>query len=82
MSAQARVDQFLNLLKLLVSSYLTVLLIRRFLEIDGARVWTAMFPSLATMKQNLGWLGLTTNILFNLAWQFDDKSSWHSVIAG
>ena len=82
MAAQALVDQILNLIKIVVIGVLTILLINRFLHLQDGHILSAMFPSLNTMKNNLGVLGLVTNILFNLAWQFVNNSSWQSVIAG
>ena len=36
----------------------------------------------STIVTNLGILGFATNIIFNLAWQFVDNSSWQSIIGG
>ena len=82
MRGNAIVDQLLNLIKVIIITLFTLLLINRFIHIDGSNFLTSMFPSVDTMKKNLGLFGLITNILFNLAWQFVDNSSWQSVIAG
>jgi hypothetical protein len=82
MKGQAKVDQGLNAIKLLVVTLITVLLIRRLAHFEHVQFMAALFPSWSTVKQNLGLLGLTTNIIFNVAWQFVDNSSWQSVIAG
>lgn len=82
MRGQAIVDQGLNGIKLIVVTLITVLLIRRLTYFDHTQFFAALFPSWSTVKQNLGLLGLVTNIIFNLAWQFVDNSSWQSIIAG
>jgi hypothetical protein len=78
----AAADLLLNIVKLIAVCTLTYLLLNRFFAQPQSSLWTAMFPSVATMKENLGWWGLITNIAFSLAWQFVDTSTWQSVIAG
>ena len=82
MKGNALVDQLLNFIKILVIVFLTILLMNRFIKINNINLLVSIFPSLDTMKQNLGIFGLMTNIIFNLAWQFIDNSSWQSIIAG
>lgn len=43
---------------------------------------SALFPSRNALMINMGLFGFATNIVFNLAWQFVDASSWQSIIAG
>lgn len=82
LKGNASVDKLLNLLKIIVIGLLTFLLLQRFFALENVSFYKAMFPSFETMKQNLGIWGLITNIIFNLAWQFVDNSSWQSIIAG
>jgi hypothetical protein len=71
-----------NLLKIVVICFLTYLLFKRFVTQSQSSVWSALFPPLTTMVENLGWWGLITNVMFNLAWQFVDMSTWQSIIGG
>jgi len=82
LKGNASVDKFLNLLKIVVIGTLTFLLMQRFFSLENTSFVHAMFPSFETMKKNLGVWGLITNVIFNLAWQFVDNSSWQSIIAG
>jgi urea-proton symporter len=40
-----------------------------------------LFPPFSKVVATLGLLGLFTNIVFSLAWQFVDMSTWHNVAA-
>jgi hypothetical protein len=82
MRGNAVVDQFLNLIKLILIFGLTAVLIRALATQPRPDLWHAIFPPFATVVQNLGLWGFITNIVFNLAWQFVDNSSWQSIIAG
>jgi len=82
MRGNAKVDQFLNLIKILAVLFITILLVGKLIYIEHHQLIAAIFPSFRTMQKNLGLFGLATNIIFNLAWQFVDNSSWQSVIAG
>jgi Na+/proline symporter len=82
LKGNAAVDKLLNLLKIVVIILLTFFLLERFFSLENISFSKAMFPSLQTMKENLGVWGLITNLIFNLSWQFVDNSSWQSIIAG
>jgi hypothetical protein len=41
-----------------------------------------LFPPVGEALIGIGIIGLVTNILFNLTWQFIDVSTWQAVIAG
>lgn len=75
-------DTLLNLLKILIVGALVIPSIYKLYLLDSASLFSAMFPSFATMREKLGIWGLVTNVLFNLSWQFVDNSSWQSIIAG
>jgi hypothetical protein len=78
----ASADALLNTIKVLVLILLTFTLIQRTFS-EGNGSYTAhLFPSFQVVLANLGWMGLATNIIFNLAWQFVDTSSWQSIIGG
>ena len=78
----ASADIVLNLMKLLTIGFITFLLLKWPPTQTQVSFWSAMFPSVATMQENLGWWGMITNIAFSLTWQFVDTSTWQSVIAG
>ena len=82
MRGNAKVDQFLNLIKILGVLFITILLVAKLSHVNRSQLISAIFPSFQIMRKDLGLFGLATNILFNLAWQFVDNSSWQSVIAG
>lgn len=67
----ARVDLFLNAIKVLGLLFLCWSLLKKLPSLES---W---FPNVV---ERLGWLGLATTLLFNLAWQFVDSSSWMSLV--
>lgn len=78
----AAADIVQNLLKIIVICFLTYLLFGRFLVQSQSSMRHALFPPFETIgtTPGLGWWAFVTNILFNLAWQFVDNSTWQSII--
>lgn len=77
----ARVDQLLNLAKIITVTGVSILLIAQLVRVEPN--WLSFaFPSFDSMIAKIGIWGLLTNIIFNLSWQFVDNSTWQSVIAG
>ena len=76
-------DIFQNFAKLAGFILVTVLLFFWLFESGHniADYWHALCPPLNTMVRTLGWLGLITNIIFSLCWQFVDASTWQSILA-
>ena len=79
--SNATVNIFTNGIKI---SVVFVLVLSTLILLTRAHteIWTTLLPSFGVVIERLGWFGLTTNIIFNLAWQFVDNSSWQSVVAG
>jgi hypothetical protein len=77
----ANIDGLLNLFKLISILILSIIAINIFVQ-SGGDVWNSFFPSIESMEQRLGWWGLITNVVFSLAWQFVDNSTWQSIIGG
>lgn len=79
----AKADKILNLIKLTTIGLLTLFIAITFInKNESAIIFKSYFPSINVMITNLGFWGLLTNVVFNLAWQFVDNSSWQSIIAG
>jgi hypothetical protein len=80
--ADAHANKILNVVK-------SILLIGSVALLTGSAVFAShsalsreMLPPLPQAISAVGAIGLATNILFNLAWQFVDNSSWQSFNSG
>jgi Na+/proline symporter len=78
----AFVDKYINLIKLIILFAITSIASFHFLNLPSNVIYQSIFPSFDKIVTNLGLIGLITNIVFNLAWQFVDNSSWQSIIGG
>lgn len=78
LKGNAIADKFLNLVKILIFSGIAIVL----LNYKSANFYEDLFPSWNTMITNLGYPGLISNLIFSLAWQFVDNSTWQNIIAG
>ena len=70
-----------NAIKLAVFCGLIVLVVGNFISAPNHNLRTELFPSWEKVLATLGIVGLATNLIFSLAWQFVDMSTWHSVAA-
>ena len=82
LKGNATIDTYLNIVKLVVLIPLVFLLVFNLYVLAGSGLISALFPRLDVAIGKLGLIGLITNVLFNLSWQFVDNSSWQSIIAG
>ena len=78
----AFIDKYINLIKLVILLAITTLAAYHFFKLPSDVIYQSTFPSFDKVVTNLGLVGLITNIVFNLAWQFVDNSSWKSIIGG
>ncbi len=78
----AYIDKYINLIKLAMLFAITSIAFFHFLKLPNDVIYQSAFPSFDKVVTNLGLVGLITNIVFNLAWQFVDNSSWQSIIGG
>lgn len=78
----AKADVILNIFKLTAVVLLTGFLLNQFTSREDTDFISSLFPSLETMKSQIGYWGLITNIAFSIAWQFVDNSTWQSIIGG
>jgi len=82
MRGNAFIDKYINLIKLVTLLAITSVAMFHFLKLPSDVIYPSIFPSFDKVIANLGLVGLITNIVFNLAWQFVDNSSWQSIIGG
>lgn len=78
----AFIDKYINLIKVLILLVISAIASYHFFKLPSAMIYQSIFPSFDKVITNLGILGFITNIVFNLAWQFVDNSSWQSIIGG
>lgn len=78
----AVIDSCINLVKLIILTGMYGISLHHFVGMPSETIYKALFPTWSTIVTNLGILGFATNIIFNLAWQFVDNSSWQSIIGG
>ncbi|HEX8214781.1 MAG TPA: hypothetical protein VF582_04835 [Allosphingosinicella sp.] len=77
-------DLVQNAAKIAIFSLVAALMAVAFLQAQNGTMWaylSALFPSPQIMMERLGLLGLITNVIFSLAWQFVDASTWQSILA-
>lgn len=70
-----------NGVKLFVFGLLIVLLFAILQRTPTASIFDRLIPSPSKLIETIGIIGLITNVIFSLAWQYVDMSTWHSVIA-
>lgn len=70
-------DKVLNIIKLVC-----LLIIIVFLGVHTSASIGDFVPKWTTVAAKMGGFAFTTNVVFNLLWQFVDASSWQSIIAG
>lgn len=78
----AYIDKYINLIKLAMLFAITSIAFFHFLKLPSDVIYQSIFPSFDKVITNIGMVGLATNIVFNVAWQFVDNSSWQSIIGG
>lgn len=72
------IDTGLNIVKFLLLIFIVVALGIN-LGTHGELSFDVVIPPFSVAIANLGILGLITNLVFNLSWQFVDNSSWQSI---
>ncbi|MBP9797572.1 hypothetical protein KBC70_00300 [Candidatus Woesebacteria bacterium] len=78
----AYINRYINFVKVVILFGMSGFALYHFSQLPSELIYQSVFPSFDTVVKNLGMLGLITNIIFNLAWQFVDNSSWQSIIGG
>jgi len=82
-ATNASVNKALNLVKVVSLISLCAIVLGSIpANFADPEVRNAMFPPIEKGLLALGAFGLTTNLFFNLSWQFVDNSTWQSIIAG
>jgi len=77
--SQKWADLVQNILKGIVFIGLLIILADGFRSIHIG--WGRVLPPFSTVIQSLGWVGLITNVLFSVVWQFVDMSTWQTAIS-
>lgn len=78
----AYINTYINLVKVIILIGMSGFALYHFSQLPREVIYHSIFPSFDTVVTNLGLIGFITNIVFNLAWQFVDNSSWQSIIGG
>jgi len=75
-------DRVLNSVKVVILIAISCISLYHFFRLPNNLIFQSIFPPFSKVITNLGILGLITNIVFNLAWQFVDNTSWQTIIGG
>ncbi|OGO87117.1 MAG: hypothetical protein A2Y24_05920 [Clostridiales bacterium GWE2_32_10] len=76
--ANGIVDTILNIIKIVLIT-IVVISVGIVLYSQGSLKMELLAPNFSTAIGSIGLIGLYTNLIFNLSWQFVDNSSWQSI---
>jgi hypothetical protein len=72
------IDTFINIAKFLLLIFIVVTLTIS-LNVSGNINYNLVFPTFSVGIASIGMVGLITNLIFNLSWQFVDNSTWQTI---
>ncbi len=75
--ASGSVNVWLNFIK--ISCLILLLALLGYSFVHHGHSFAALLPKLSEAIAAMGVVGLLTNIIFNISWQFVDNSSWQSI---